>query len=261
MPIATWSQGFTDDNMDERILVELHELVIAHPWWTSRTRLVLRLLADLGVTPPASILDAGCGWGSTLFGLEGAGYKVTGADISRRTLERLDTPARQLAECDLTKPQPTGGPSFDAALALDVIEHIDDDAGALRTLASFVRPGGKVIVSVPALPELTSEFDEVQGHRRRYLPETLGAAFRGADIRLDETIWWGQWMVPVLSKRKSKRRAKPGETADQVYIRYLRLPRWPATSLLRFLFARDEKRTLARRNTTGTSLIAIGTRA
>ena len=65
-------------------------------------------------------------------------------------------------------------------LALDVIEHIDDDRAAVARLGSLARPGGIVIVSVPALPELFTEFDRIQGHRRRYLPETLRAAFAAA---------------------------------------------------------------------------------
>ena len=58
-----------------------------------------------------------------------------------------------------------------------MIEHLDDDAAALASLGRLVRPGGTLIVSVPALPELFSEFDQVQGHRRRYQPDDLRAAF------------------------------------------------------------------------------------
>ena len=66
-------------------------------------------------------------------------------------------------------------------LALDVIEHIDDDRDAVSKLGQLARPGGVVIVSVPALPEFFTEFDEIQGHRRRYLPETLQATFPDSD--------------------------------------------------------------------------------
>src|SRR4051794_6724961 len=114
--ISHWSDGLPDDNMDEAILVELGETVRAHPWWRARTRLTLALLDRLGVRPPARVLDAGCGWGSTFFALERAGYRVVGADISRLALEGLDRPDRALAVADLTKPLPDGIEPFDAAL-------------------------------------------------------------------------------------------------------------------------------------------------
>ena len=68
--IATWSEGLADENMAEDILVELAGIVRRHPWWKARTALTLALLAQLDVYPPAWICDAGCGWGSTLAGLE-----------------------------------------------------------------------------------------------------------------------------------------------------------------------------------------------
>ena len=118
------------------------------------------------------ILDVGCGWGVTLEALEKSGYHVLGMDISRRTLESLDRPDRRLVEADLANPWQIAAAS-DAVLALDVIEHLDDDRAAVARLEMLVRPGGVLIVSVPALPDLFSEFDAIQGHRRRYLPETL----------------------------------------------------------------------------------------
>lgn len=78
---------------------------------------------------------------------------------------------------------------FDALLALDVIEHLDDDRGAVMRMASLLKPGGLAIISVPALPELFSDFDEVQGHRRRYVPETLRAAFQDTGLTVREIFW------------------------------------------------------------------------
>ena len=177
--ITTWSEGVAGANMDEAILVELAHMVRAHPWWRARARLTLALLHQLGVRSPARVLDAGCGWGTTLEALEHRGYRAAGMDISRRSLERLDRPGRELYVADLTRDLTGNANGFEAVLALDVIEHIDDDRAAVTRLGRLVRPGGVVILSVPALPQFFSEFDEVQGHRRRYLPETLRAAFSG----------------------------------------------------------------------------------
>src|SRR6516165_5072124 len=166
--IITWSSGRPEENMNEEILVSLSDIVSQHPWWAARTDLVLAMLERLSIMPPASILEAGCGWGVNLAALEAAGYEMTGLDISRRALMRLDRPDRQLIEADLSFGLPANLPEYDCVLALDVIEHIDDDSQAMRELGCLLKPGGRVIVSVPSLPDLYSEFDEVQGHRRRY---------------------------------------------------------------------------------------------
>ncbi len=97
---------------------------------------------------------------------QAAGYRVTGLDISRQALELLDNGRRRLVLADLSQPIPSHAGTFDAVLALDVIEHIDDDQGAVERLMSLAAPGGVLMVTVPALMDLFSEFDAIQGHRR-----------------------------------------------------------------------------------------------
>jgi len=258
--IVTWSSGNADVNMSEAILADLAGLVFRHPLWEARAKLALALLQRMDVLPPARVLEAGCGWGVNLEALERAGYRATGLDISRRALGRLDRPERQLIEADLTQPLPADLEPYDAVLALDVIEHLDDDRAAVSRLAQLARPGGVVVVSVPALPELFSEFDAVQGHRRRYLPETLQQAFSGSGLRIERLLWWGSWMVPLLRRQRRQRRAAPGESPSDTYRRYLRLPPWPAPLALRLAFALDAKRTLGQNTQTGTSLFALSRR-
>ena len=72
--------------MDEDILLSLGDIVARHPWWEARAALVLALLERLKISPSASILEAGCGWGTNLEVLEAAGYPITGLDISRKML-------------------------------------------------------------------------------------------------------------------------------------------------------------------------------
>ncbi|MGP0070284.1 MAG: class I SAM-dependent methyltransferase [Isosphaeraceae bacterium] len=259
--IARWSEGIADDNMAEDILVDLGTLIGRHPWWRARTALTLELLDRLGIRPPARVLDAGCGWGTTLEALEARGYRAVGADISRKALELLDRPGRDLVEADLTKPLPGSVEPFDAVLALDVIEHLDDDAAAVRRLGALARPGGVVIVSVPALPEFFTEFDSIQGHRRRYLPETLRSAFEGAELELERVFWWGSWLVSMLRWSRRKPKAAVGESTAQTYRRYLALPPWPAPLIFRGAFALEQARALDGKLGIGTSLFAVARRA
>jgi len=258
--ITSWSSGSPEANMDEEILVTLRDAVSRHPWWAARAKLVLSLLESLRILPPASVLEAGCGWGTNLEALEANGYQTTGLDISRKMLERLDRPDRRLIEADLSLGLPIRLPVYDCVLALDVIEHIDDDQHVARELGRLLRPGGRAIFSVPALPELYSEFDQVQGHRRRYTDESLRVCLQGAGLIIEDMLWWGQWMVRMLGARKARSRGRPDDAAVDVYRRYLSLPPWPGPLAMRTMYAIDRRRTLRRRNTTGTSLIAVASR-
>ena len=258
--IARWSAGVADDNMAEEILVDLGDLIRRHPWWQARTRLTLGLLKRLGVAPPARVLDAGCGWGTTLEALEARGYRAVGADVSRRALLELEKPGRELVELDLTRPLPCGIEPFDSVLALDVIEHLDDDREAVTRLGELTIPGGVVVVSVPALPDLYSEFDAIQGHRRRYLPDGLREAFEGSGLEVERVFWWGSWMVPILRRSRDKPRFRPGESAAEVYRRYLALPPWPASLAFRVAFEFERGRAIDGTLRIGTSLFAVARR-
>ena len=252
--IATWSKGLADACMPQAMLVDTLDKVRRHPWWLCRAELALAILRQHQLPPPASIIDVGCGWGVNLQSLERAGYQTTGIDISRQILELIDQPARHLAEADLYHLPASEFGRHDGLFALDVIEHLDDDRQALQNIAQLLRPGGLAVVSVPAQPELFSEFDEIQGHRRRYLPDTLRTAFNDTGLTVQKIFWWGAWMVPVL------RRMRARKTSKQTYSDYLRLPPWPAPLLMQAAYAWEKNRALRGQLTTGTSLFAVATR-
>ena len=243
--------------MPEEILVRLAGIIRKHPWWLARARLAVALLKKKGILPPAKVLDAGCGWGVTLDYLEKAGYQVSGLDISRRALQQLDRPYRTLYLHDILKPRPENADRFDAVLALDVIEHIDDDNKAVRALGAFLGEGGVLIVSVPAMPELFSEFDAIQGHRRRYTLETLRSACDDPAAKLENTFWWGQWMVPLLKRSRHKEVRDKNRPPAETYADYLKLPPWPLPALMSLFFWMEEDRALGERTTQGTSLFAV----
>jgi 2-polyprenyl-3-methyl-5-hydroxy-6-metoxy-1,4-benzoquinol methylase len=257
--ITTWSTGVADEHMSQDILVEVYHKVCRHPWWIARARLAVRILAQNGIHPPSSVIDVGCGWGTNLAALEKAGYQTTGLDISRRILEMIDQPGRCLIEADLNRKFPPAARGFDAALMLDVLEHLDDDRSALRRVRSLLRPGGLAIVSVPALPELFSEFDAIQGHRRRYLPETLRAAFEDTGLRLSKMLWWGAWMIPLMRWTRLRRSSRAG-SVSQTYADYLRLPPMPGPTLMRLAYRWEESRAVEGKLKSGTSLMAVAVR-
>ena len=72
-----------------------------------------------------------------------------------------------------------------AVVALNVLEHVEDDAGALRGAARLVRPGGLIVIFVPAFPFAAGQFDRLIGHHRRYTIDTISRAFAEAEIDLE----------------------------------------------------------------------------
>ena len=257
--IVTWSKGQPDDWMAEDLLVETLGRVRRHPWWQARAELALAVLQQYGLAPPAAVLDVGCGWGVSLQALEAAGYRAVGLDVSREILELIDHPQRRLIEADLSQDPPKTDSLYDGILILDVLEHLDDARGALSRVARLVRPGAIIIASVPAGTALFSEFDAIQGHRRRYLPGTLQAAFEGTGFAVKKIFWWGAWMVPVLRWTRRKSDSKRGSARTR-YSDYLRVPPWPVPLFMRLLYAWEKRLALKDRLRTGTSLFAVGVR-
>lgn len=99
---------------------------------------------------------------------------------------------------------------FSSAVAYNVLEHIPDEVAALRSMASMVRPGGSVIVFVPAFPMLMSDFDRAVGHVRRYRRASLRAAFRDAGLEprvLKHVNWAGffAWLLMMKMLRGAPR--------------------------------------------------------
>jgi SAM-dependent methyltransferase len=158
----------------------MHRLETRHWWFRAKRRMVYALLAAWAPRG-ARVLDLGCGTGMTLLELPRV-YCGLGLDPSPealafcrgRGLERL---ARGSA-IDL----PLSDASVHAVLALDIVEHIDDDRRALSEIARVLRPDGVAVITVPAFPFLWSAHDEALHHKRRYTRSTLERALADAGL-------------------------------------------------------------------------------
>ena len=90
----------------------------------------------------------------------------------------------EVAELELPGPVNVGEP-LDSIVAMNVIEHIDDDVAAMRDLSAALVPGGRLVIWVPGYPQLYGEFDRKVGHVTRYTPKTLEATVTGAGLGID----------------------------------------------------------------------------
>ncbi len=86
---------------------------------------------------------------------------VRGMDISGLATQQLDRQSRRLVETDVAHAPGQIAAAIDAVLALDVIEHLDDDRVAVARLVSLMRPGSAQMVRVPTLPTLSTDFDAI----------------------------------------------------------------------------------------------------
>jgi SAM-dependent methyltransferase len=202
--VAPSSTPFRADRLQR--IAEIEE---THFWFRARRELVERLLARHLAVPGALVLDVGCGTGSLLPVLQASGYRPVGLDLRPEGIARLRTadPTAEVLEGDAERlPFPDG--SLDAVLALDVLEHVDDRA-ALREASRALRPGGLLLVSVPAFPWLWSFRDEDAGHRRRYRRGELEnrlveAGFAPVDIRYFQAL-----LFPLLATSRLLGRRGP----------------------------------------------------
>jgi SAM-dependent methyltransferase len=88
--------------------------------------------------------------------------------------------------------------SFDLVCALDIIEHVDDDDGALSEVARTVKPGGAILMSVPLHAALWTSFDDFVGHKRRYEPSELLSKLAQHGLSVERSAVFG--MQPRSSR-------------------------------------------------------------
>ena len=100
---------------------------------------------------------------------------------------------------------------FDTVVLSNVLEHIEDDVAAVRNFRRVLSPGGRLLVLVPALPQLFGAMDEAVGHFRRYTDAALVRALTAGGFVVESTRWMNLVGIPgwFLNGRVLKRRAVP----------------------------------------------------
>jgi SAM-dependent methyltransferase len=180
--------------------------------------------------PNARILDVGCGTGATTAALLRFG-EVSGLDMGLAGLRHARTRGLPVA-CGSAESLPAGDASFDVVVALDVLEHLDDDRRALGEILRVLRPGGILLVTVPAYAFLWSSHDDALGHRRRYrlaqLRERIAAA--GFQIALCSYVMAAILPVAIAVRLAERLRPPKGPRESGYFI----LPR-PLNALLAFV--------------------------
>jgi SAM-dependent methyltransferase len=220
--------------MERSVYREMAELDQRH-WWYRARREVLADLIRREAMPPANarILEIGCGTGHNLEMLKAFGdVDALELDDEARTIaeKRL---GRSVMSAPLPELEGVRDGEYDLIAALDVIEHIDDDRGALAAIAAKLRKGGRFMMTVPAHPWMWSAHDVVNHHKRRYSKASLKRLIEGSPLELKKLGYFNSLLFPlaVAERLSSKIRGKDDPK--------VKLPPAPLNSALRAVFSAE----------------------
>jgi SAM-dependent methyltransferase len=176
----------------------------SHWWFFVRRRLLRGLLHSLDLPQEFSAVDIGCGTGSNLRILGSLGlYKVVGLDRSLYALslakKKVDLP---FVSGDINN-LPIRSNSVGLIIALDVLEHIDNDMNAIRELYQVLRKRGILILTVPAFNFLWGTQDVVTGHKRRYSKKEITNKLREVGFEILKSSYFNFFLFfPILMARR-----------------------------------------------------------
>lgn len=179
-----------------RIFFEIQK---THWWFTNKKKIVLDVInRHLDKTTQPQILDIGCGSGLMLDALQNIG-NTCGMDMSddaiRFSNEIFDGRVEKGALPDQI---PYRDNCFDLIVALDVIEHVDEDVHSLKAIHSKLVPKGKAVITVPAYMFLWSPFDELNEHKRRYTLTDFNKKLVQAGFKVEKISYFNTILFPVV---------------------------------------------------------------
>ena len=193
-----------------------------HWWWRAREAILLDTLRGLRLSPHLEILDVGCGDAVSFSVLSEFGA-VRGIEVDEALLDpsgpyRDRISSRPLGESLYDGPEW----SFDLITALDVIEHIEDDRGAVASMARMLRPDGLMILTVPAFELLWDHHDDVNHHLRRYTASRLRSVLEGQGVAVLElryafrALFLPKLLVRLANSARSRKVAQHGIPAAPI---------------------------------------------
>ena len=142
------------------------------------------------------VIDLGCGTGAQIMYLAREGFDAMGVDESEEMLDMARSQAEYLKVPTIKLAPRAGKPvlgrekTLPQIICLDVIEHIENDNGALKHIYKLLSPGGKIVLTVPAHQYLYSKRDKDIGHYRRYSKADLMEKMRNAGFIIDRCRYW-----------------------------------------------------------------------
>ena len=220
--------------MERIVYQQMAELDDRHWWYRARRRVIAELIRrEVRPQPGARILELGCGTGHN-FEMLGNFGEVDGLE--------LDDEARALSEKRLGRtvmaaplPELAGvaDRQYDLIGAFDVIEHIEDDAAALNSIAAKLTPGGKFVMTVPAHQWMWSPHDVINHHKRRYSTRGLRKLIEASPLRLNKIGYFNSLLFPLAVAARSASKLGGARDSD------MSLPPAPLNKMMETVFAAE----------------------
>jgi len=225
-----------------------------HWWYRGRRQLIRARIEALGVRPSAQMLDVGCGTGANLTLLGELGFvDVTGVDLSEDAIRWCCEKGHAAVErgdiCDLPFPDA----HFDFVLAIDILEHVADDATAIAELRRVLRPGGTLLVTVPAIGGSWGFQGDDAYQKRSYLKRELAAQLRLGGFTVTHSFYFNYLLLgPIwIAQQLSRRLGIQVASANWAKSRWM-------NAMLRRIFAIDVWLAPYLRPGYGASVLAVG---
>ncbi len=241
--------------MDPSLYPQMAAVEDTHWWFASRRAIVDRMIERLGLPPDSAILEPGCGTGGNFPMLARRG-RLFATDANETAIGFAQ--ARGLAQIErgfLPSAIPFGTQRFDLIVMTDVLEHLDDQAGTLRGLHARLRPGGWLLITVPAMPWLWSDHDVAHHHRRRYRADELRglASVCGFDVKY--LSYYNFLLFPIIGIARLWQRLSG---RNNVAVNHdLAMPPAPLNSILQRIFSSERYVVGTARIPFGVSLIML----
>jgi SAM-dependent methyltransferase len=189
---------------------EYNQVEDVHWWFVGRRRILLSILDRYLGTSNAHrrILDVGCGTGTMLTHLARFG-NAQGVDMDLEAVGYChDRGLRQVTQSGADS-LPFEKDTFDLVTALDVVEHIDDDLGALREMRRVLKPGGLLLLTVPAFRFLWGRQDDINLHKRRYVARDLRNRLHAAGFDVERLTYMNAILFPAIAAIRLVRHVLP----------------------------------------------------
>jgi len=199
--------------MEETFYEEYAQIEATHWWFEGRRTIFDAVIRSLALPNDAVLLDLGCGTGANLNFLTSYGQAIGldwGAAAARYARARTAVPV--LRGDVTTLPFTTG--SVDLITAFDLIEHIDDDRACAKELARVCRPGGYIMVTVPAFQWMWGRQDTINHHKRRYRAAELTQLFRDQGLEIAQFTYINTLLFPVVAAVRLYRRLVPERNGE-----------------------------------------------
>ncbi len=183
---------------------EVEAKVQSYHWWFVVRRKLLRLiLTSLDLQQGCLAVDIGCGAGSNLTVLESAGFNVIGLDRSFYALSLAKKEQKlPLLNGDVNN-LPIRFRSVGLIVAMDILEHLDNDTSGIRIFHETLKEDGTLILTVPAFKFLWGIQDEVTGHKRRYSRQEIVSKLQEAGFEITKSSYFNFFLFfPILIMRR-----------------------------------------------------------